>query len=35
MTKEELKKKVCDAIANRKADIKSIAEAIWSEPELG
>ncbi|KES19194.1 amidohydrolase [Gilliamella apicola] len=35
MTKDELKKKVCDAIANRKADIKSIAEAIWSEPELG
>ena len=35
MTKDELKKKVCDAIANRKVDIKSIAEAIWSEPELG
>ncbi|MCO6555597.1 MAG: amidohydrolase [Gilliamella sp.] len=35
MTKEELKKKVCSAIANRKADIKAIAESIWVEPELG
>ncbi|MWN31711.1 MULTISPECIES: amidohydrolase [unclassified Gilliamella] len=35
MTKEELKKKVCNAIANRKADIKAIAESIWAEPELG
>ncbi|OCG72493.1 amidohydrolase [Gilliamella sp. Occ3-1] len=35
MTKEELKKKVCSAIANRKADIKAIAESIWAEPELG
>ncbi|OCG40003.1 amidohydrolase [Gilliamella sp. Bif1-4] len=35
MTKEELKKKVCNAIANRKAGIKAIAESIWAEPELG
>lgn len=35
MTKEELKKRVCDAIAARKDDIKAIAESIWSEPELG
>lgn len=35
MTKEELKRQVCSAIANRKADIKAIAEAIWAEPELG
>ncbi|NUF49324.1 amidohydrolase [Gilliamella sp. ESL0250] len=35
MTKEELKKKVCNAIANRKADIKAIAQSIWVEPELG
>ncbi|MWN05888.1 amidohydrolase [Gilliamella sp. Pas-s95] len=35
MTKEELKKKVCNAIANRKADIKAIAQSIWAEPELG
>ncbi|OCG58339.1 amidohydrolase [Gilliamella sp. Nev5-1] len=35
MTKEELKKKVCIAIANRKADIKAVAESIWAEPELG
>lgn len=35
MTKEELKQQVCLAIANRKADIKAIAEAIWAEPELG
>ncbi|MCX8638509.1 MULTISPECIES: amidohydrolase [unclassified Gilliamella] len=35
MTKEELKKQVCQAIANRKADIKTLAEAIWAEPELG
>ncbi|OCG62665.1 amidohydrolase [Gilliamella sp. Fer4-1] len=35
MTKEELKKKVCIAIANRKADIKAAAESIWAEPELG
>ncbi len=35
MTKEELKRKVCEAIANRKPDIKAIAESIWKEPELG
>lgn len=35
MNKEELKQQVCLAIANRKADIKAIAEAIWAEPELG
>ncbi|OCG12747.1 amidohydrolase [Gilliamella sp. App6-5] len=35
MTNEELKKKVCNAIANRKADIKAIAQSIWAEPELG
>ncbi|OCG21910.1 MULTISPECIES: amidohydrolase [unclassified Gilliamella] len=35
MTKEELKKKVCNAIASRKADIKAIAQSIWAEPELG
>ncbi|MDF7667997.1 amidohydrolase [Orbaceae bacterium ESL0727] len=35
MTKEELKKKVCQAIENRKADINALAETIWSEPELG
>lgn len=35
MTKEELKQKVCDAIVNRKSDIKAIAESIWKEPELG
>lgn len=35
MNKEELKQQVCLAIANRKADIKAIAKAIWAEPELG
>lgn len=35
MNKEQLKKRVCQAIEARKADIKSIAESIWSEPELG
>ena len=35
MNKEELKQRVCDAIANRKNDIKALAEDIWREPELG
>lgn len=35
MTKEELKKEVCAAIATRKKDIQDIAQAIWLEPELG
>ncbi|WP_392559984.1 amidohydrolase [Orbus mooreae] len=35
MNKQQLKQKVCQAIADRKADIKAIAEAIWAEPELG
>lgn len=35
MTKDELKQRVCDAIAARKSDIKAIAESIWAEPELG
>ncbi len=35
MTKEELKKRVCEAIANRKEDIKALAADIWREPELG
>ena len=35
MTKDQLKQQVCQAIEARKADIKAIAESIWSEPELG
>lgn len=35
MNKEELKQRVCQAIANRKGDIKQLAKAIWDEPELG
>ncbi|MCP5820955.1 amidohydrolase, partial [Klebsiella pneumoniae] len=35
MTKEQLKAKVCEAIAARKGDIKKLAENIWAEPELG
>ncbi|MDF7670213.1 amidohydrolase [Orbaceae bacterium ESL0721] len=35
ISKEELKKRVCDAIQARKPDITALAEAIWSEPELG
>lgn len=35
MTKEALKTLVCEAIAARKSDIKSLAERINSEPELG
>lgn len=35
MTKEEVKKELCEAIAARKKDIIDIAQAIWLEPELG
>ena len=35
MTKEQLKQRVCEAIAARKTDIIAIAQAIWQEPELG
>lgn len=35
MNKEQLKELVCNAIAARKNDIITIAEAIWAEPELG
>lgn len=35
MTKDELKQKVCEAIAQRKTDIKALAMDIWQEPELG
>lgn len=35
MTKEELKKKVCDAIAARKDEIVALGESIFNEPELG
>lgn len=35
ISKEELKIRVCEAIAARKDDIKKIAQSIWSEPELG
>lgn len=35
ITKQQLKTRVCEAIAARKADIKTIAENIWNEPELG
>lgn len=35
MNKEQLKKKVCDAIAARKGDIVQLANDIWAEPELG
>lgn len=35
ITKEELKTRVCEAIAARKNDIKNIAQSIWNEPELG
>lgn len=35
ITKDELKKRVCEAIAARKDDIKKIALSIWEEPELG
>ena len=35
MTKEELKRKVCEAIAARKDDIIALGESIFNEPELG
>lgn len=35
MTKEELKRKVCDAIDARKADILALGNDIFREPELG
>ena len=35
MTKEQLKARVCEAIAARKADIIALAQDIWKEPELG
>ena len=35
MNKEQLKQKVCQAIADRKVDIRAMALAIWEEPELG
>lgn len=35
MTKEELKRRVCEAIRARRADIKAVAESVFAEPELG
>lgn len=35
ISKEELKARVCEAIAARKEHIKDIAQSIWDEPELG
>ena len=35
MTKEELKKAVCEAIEKRFDDIKAFGESIFAEPELG
>ena len=35
MTREELKRKVCEAIAARKDDIIALGESIFNEPELG
>lgn len=35
MTKEELKRRVCEAIHARRDDIKAVAESIFAEPELG
>lgn len=35
MTKEELKKKVCDAIDKRAEDIMSFGTSVFDEPELG
>lgn len=35
ISKEELKARVCEAIAARKERIKDIAQSIWNEPELG
>lgn len=35
MTKDQLKAKVCEAIASNKDIIKKLADDIWAEPELG
>lgn len=35
MTKEELKRRVCEAIRARRADIKAVAESVFAKPELG
>lgn len=35
MTKDQLKAKVCEAIASNKDVIKKLADDIWAEPELG
>ncbi len=35
MTKEDLKQKVCQAIAARKEQILALGESIYNEPELG
>ena len=35
MTKEDLKRRVCEAIRARRADIKAVAESVFAEPELG
>ncbi|MDO5532700.1 amidohydrolase [Sutterella sp.] len=35
MTKEELKARVCEVIRSRFADTRSLADAIYAEPELG
>jgi len=35
ISKEELKARVCEAIAARKEQITAIAQSIWDEPELG
>ncbi len=35
MTKEELKRRVCDAISNRKEQILAIGQDIFAHPELG
>lgn len=35
MTKEELKRRVCEAIRARRADIKAVAKSVFAEPELG
>jgi len=35
MNKEQLKQKVCDAIANKKDKIIALGESIFNEPELG
>ena len=35
MSKEDLKRRVCEAIRARRADIKAVAESVFAEPELG